>query len=57
MFIFLLNKGIYKKLARIFSPRLSNKKSTLWTSWQGVNILWHYFRSKILFKNRFRRIR
>jgi len=28
MFIFLLNKGIYKKLA--FSPCFSGRKSTLW---------------------------
>jgi len=28
--IFLLNKDIYKKLACIFSPRLSSKKLTLW---------------------------
>jgi len=33
MFIFLLNNGIYKKLACIFSPHLSDRKSTLWPSW------------------------
>jgi len=36
MFIFLLKKGIYKKLASIFSPRLSGKKLTL-SRRQGVN--------------------
>jgi len=37
MFIFLLNKGIYKKFACVFSLRLSGRKSTLWLRRQDVN--------------------